>query len=130
VRSGATGHVVALELTSAWKCGLKLQLAWQRVDARHAPCLNLELVCGGTRSSGYRQRPPNPSRERLQTCRWGQFFGAMLSYFELFTWQSTVDPKEVSELEVRERPPSKLRNIDGGPQEVPKLEVRSAHHQR
>jgi hypothetical protein len=25
------------------------------MDARHAPCLNLELVCGGTRSSGYRQ---------------------------------------------------------------------------
>jgi hypothetical protein len=29
----------------------------------------------------------------------------------------------VPELEVWERPPSTLRNIDGGPQEVPELEV-------
>jgi hypothetical protein len=28
-----------------------------------------------------------------------------------------VGPREVIELEVRERPPSKLRNIDGGPPE-------------
>jgi hypothetical protein len=26
--------------------GPKLQLMWQRVDARPAPCLDLELVCG------------------------------------------------------------------------------------
>jgi hypothetical protein len=53
--SRAMGHVVASEPTSAGRCGLKLQLTWQRVDARPAPCLDLELVCEGTRSSGYRQ---------------------------------------------------------------------------
>jgi hypothetical protein len=42
------GHMAALELTSAGRCGPKLQLTWQRVDARPAPCLDLELVCGGT----------------------------------------------------------------------------------
>jgi hypothetical protein len=45
---------VALGPTSAWRCGPKLQLTWRRVDARPAPCLKLELVCGGTRSSGCR----------------------------------------------------------------------------
>jgi hypothetical protein len=55
VRSGATGHVAAPETTSAGRCGPKLQLAWQRVDARPARCLDLELVCGGTWSSGCRQ---------------------------------------------------------------------------
>jgi hypothetical protein len=48
------GHVVALEPTSVGRCGLKLQLTWQRVDARPAPCLDLERVCGGTRSLAYR----------------------------------------------------------------------------
>jgi hypothetical protein len=52
VTSGAMGHMAAPEPTSAGRCGPKLQLAWQRVDARPAPCLDLELVCGGTRSSG------------------------------------------------------------------------------
>jgi hypothetical protein len=85
VRSGATGHVALAEPTSAGRCGPKLQLAWQRVDARPAPCLNLELVCGGTRSSGCRQRPPSPPQERLRTHRWGQFFDARLSYLDLFT---------------------------------------------
>jgi hypothetical protein len=55
VRSGATGHVASPEPTSAGRCGPKLHLAWQCVDARTAPCLDLELVCGGTRSSGCRQ---------------------------------------------------------------------------
>jgi hypothetical protein len=55
VRSGAAGHVVVPEPTSVGRCGPKLQLMWQRVDARPAPYLDLELVCGGTRSSGYRQ---------------------------------------------------------------------------
>jgi hypothetical protein len=32
-----------------------------------------------------------------------------------FTQQSTVSPHEVPELEVGERPPSMLRNVDGGP---------------
>jgi hypothetical protein len=54
VSSRAVGHVVALEPTSAGRCGPKLQLTWQRMDARPGPCLDLELVCGGTRSSGCR----------------------------------------------------------------------------
>jgi hypothetical protein len=44
VRSGATGHVMAPEPTSAGRCGPKLQLTWQRVDVCPAPCLDLELV--------------------------------------------------------------------------------------
>jgi hypothetical protein len=46
VRSGAARHMAAPEPTYAGRCGLKLQLMWQCVDARSAPCLNLELVCG------------------------------------------------------------------------------------
>jgi hypothetical protein len=46
VRSEATGHVAAPKPTSAGRCGAKLQLTWQCVDARSAPCLDLELVCG------------------------------------------------------------------------------------
>jgi hypothetical protein len=52
VRSGAAGHVATPEPTSVGMCGPKLQLAWQHVDACPTPCLDLELVCGGTRSSG------------------------------------------------------------------------------
>jgi hypothetical protein len=55
VRSGATGHVAASKSTSAGRCGPKVQLTWQCVDARPALCLDLELVCGGTRSSWCRQ---------------------------------------------------------------------------
>jgi hypothetical protein len=57
VRSEAAGHVAAPKPTSAGRCGPKLQLMWQCVDARPTPFLDLELVCGGTRSSGCRQRP-------------------------------------------------------------------------
>jgi hypothetical protein len=46
VRSAVVGHVSSLEPTSTERCGLKLQLVWQCVDARPAPCLDLELVCG------------------------------------------------------------------------------------
>jgi hypothetical protein len=65
VRSGAVGHVTALEPTSAGRCGPKLQLVWQCVDARSAPYLDLELICRSTRYSGYRQSPSGPPRERL-----------------------------------------------------------------
>jgi hypothetical protein len=51
-RSEAEEHVATPEPTSTGRCGPKLQLAWQRVDPHPAPCLDLELVCGGTRSSG------------------------------------------------------------------------------
>jgi hypothetical protein len=57
-RSEAAGHVVALEPTFVERRGLKVQLTWQRVDARPAPCLDLEVVCGGTRSSRYRHQAP------------------------------------------------------------------------
>jgi hypothetical protein len=100
VRSGAAGHVAAPEPTSAGRCGLKLQLAWQRLNARPALCLDLELVCRGTRSSGCRQRPLGPPRERLRTRRWGQFFSAPLGYLDLFTQPSMAGPQEVSELKV------------------------------
>jgi hypothetical protein len=93
--------MVAPEPTFAGRCGPKVQLMWQHMDARPAPCLDLELVCGGTRSSGYRQRPPGPPRETLRTRRWGQLFGTPLGYLELFTWQSTAGPQEVPELKVR-----------------------------
>jgi hypothetical protein len=33
--------------------------------AHLAICLDLELVHGGTRSSGYRQWPPGPPREKM-----------------------------------------------------------------
>jgi hypothetical protein len=46
VRSEVVGHVAAPEPTSPGRYGPKLQLAWQRVDARHTPCLDLELVYG------------------------------------------------------------------------------------
>jgi hypothetical protein len=41
VRSGAAGHMAAPEPTSAGRCGLKLQLTLQHVDACPAPCLDL-----------------------------------------------------------------------------------------
>jgi hypothetical protein len=44
-----------------------------------------------------------------------QSIDASLGYLELFTWQSTAGPREVLDLEVRERPPPTLRNVDGGP---------------
>jgi hypothetical protein len=34
-------------------------------------CLDLKVVREGTRSSGYRQWPPGPPRERLRTRGWG-----------------------------------------------------------
>jgi hypothetical protein len=52
-RSGAMGHVAAPKPTSVGRFGLKLQRTWQHVDARPAPCLDLELICGGTLSSRY-----------------------------------------------------------------------------
>jgi hypothetical protein len=109
VRSRAAGHVAAPKPTSTGWCGPKLQLTWQRVDARPAPCFDLELVCKGTRSSGCRQRPLGPPRERLRTRRWGQFFGAPLGYLDLFTRQSTTGLREVPELKVRQRPSSTLK---------------------
>jgi hypothetical protein len=52
--AGAVVHVTASKLTSTRRRGPELQLAWQCVDTRPAPYLDLELVCEGTRSLGYR----------------------------------------------------------------------------
>jgi hypothetical protein len=52
VGSGATGHMVASESTSAEGQGPVLQGTWRRVGARHTPCLDLKLVRRGTRSAG------------------------------------------------------------------------------
>jgi hypothetical protein len=45
-RSRAMGHMAAPEPTSTGRCGPKLPLTYQCVDARPAPYLDLELVCG------------------------------------------------------------------------------------
>jgi hypothetical protein len=52
VSSRAVGYVAALKPNSAGRYGPKLQLTWQCVDARSAPCFDLELACGNTWSSG------------------------------------------------------------------------------
>jgi hypothetical protein len=111
VRSGATGHMATSEPTSAGKCGPKLQLTWQRVDARPTHCLNLELVCRGTQSSKCQQRPPDPPRKRLRTRRWGQFFGAPLDYL-IFLLGS------------RRRTHYQRENVNGSPRDVSELKVR------
>jgi hypothetical protein len=54
VMSEIAGHVEISELTSIGRRGPELQGMWQRVDARPAPCLDLNLVCRGTQSAGYR----------------------------------------------------------------------------
>jgi hypothetical protein len=64
-RSRAAEHMAVPETTSAGSCDPKLQHTWQCMDARSTPCLDLELVCKGSRSLGCRQRPPNPHREML-----------------------------------------------------------------
>jgi hypothetical protein len=53
--AGAAGHVAAPKPTSAGRRGPELQFAWRRMDTRPALYLDLELVCGGTQSSGYQQ---------------------------------------------------------------------------
>jgi hypothetical protein len=133
VRSRAAGHVVAPEPTSAGRCGLKLQLTWQHVDARSASCLDLELVCGGTRSSGCRQRLPGPPREMLRTRRWGQFFDAPLGYliFLLDSRRSAHHQRENIDgrplggagAEGPEAPITNVKTSTAGPREVPELKV-------
>jgi hypothetical protein len=102
VRSGATGHVAAPKPTSAGRCGPKLQLVYQRVDACPAPCLDLELVCGGTQSLGCQQSPLGPPRERLRTRSWGQFL-APQSVILIFLLGS------------RRRAHHQCENVDDGP---------------
>jgi hypothetical protein len=56
---------------------------WVCVSTRLALRLDLELLHGDTRSAGYRYWPLGSPQERLQTHRWGKFFGALLNYLEL-----------------------------------------------
>jgi hypothetical protein len=55
LRSWAIGRVAAPEFTSARERGPKLHDTWQCVNAHPTSCLNLKLICGGNRSTGYRQ---------------------------------------------------------------------------
>jgi hypothetical protein len=98
----------------AGRCGLKLQFTWQCVDARHAPCLDLELVYGVPGLQGA-NRGPRAHLERGCEPTGGPIFGVPLSYLELFSWQSTAGPWELPELVIQECPTSTLRNINGGP---------------
>jgi hypothetical protein len=135
VRSEVAGHVVAPEPTSTGRCGPKLQLAWQRVDARSTPCLDLELVCGGTRSSRCRQRPPSPPREMLRTRRWANF-SAPCSVILMFLLSSRqrayhqrenidVGPPGGAVVEGPGVPTINIKTSTAGPREVPELKVRT-----
>jgi hypothetical protein len=64
-RSRAIGHVAAPEPMPAGGQGLELHIMWQHVDACPATCLVMKPICGGTWSTGYRQWPMGPPRERL-----------------------------------------------------------------
>jgi hypothetical protein len=58
--SGATGHVAALEPTLSGWLDPVLWGTWHRAGAHPAPCLDLKLICRGTRSAGYRQNDLRP----------------------------------------------------------------------
>jgi hypothetical protein len=110
------------------------------VDARPTPCLDLELLCGGTRSLGCRQRPPDPPRERLRTHRWGHFFGAPLGYLifllgsrrHIHHQHENIDggPPGGAEAEGPGAPTINVKTSTAGPREVPELKVWERHHQR
>jgi hypothetical protein len=55
-----------------------------------APCLRLKPICRSTRSSGYRQWPPGPPRERPQTHRWGQHIFSLPGFSETSPWQLSL----------------------------------------
>jgi hypothetical protein len=63
VRSGAIGHMAALEPISAGRRGPEPEGTWQHVDAHPSTCLDVKLVCRGTWSAGYRQRQRDNSIE-------------------------------------------------------------------
>jgi hypothetical protein len=89
---------VAPEPTSTRRCGLKLQLTWQRVDARHAPYLVFRVPTEALwPTSGEAANP-----------QVGPIFGTPFGYLELFSWHSTVGPLGCCRY-VRQRPPLKLK---------------------
>jgi hypothetical protein len=50
--------MAALEPTLVGRLDLVLKGTWRRVGAHPALCLDVKLVCRGTRSAGYRQQGP------------------------------------------------------------------------
>jgi hypothetical protein len=129
------GHVAAPELTSSKRQGPEPRDTWQRQSSPQqggevrgrgthggtgvhlcrevwsesityveacgctpCTCLDLELVCGVLGLQGTDRGPRAHLRRGYEPAG-----GA-----------KTLGPREVPELEVRERPPSTLRNVDGG----------------
>jgi hypothetical protein len=99
VRSRAAGHVTAPEPTSVGRCGPKLQLAWQRVDAHPAPCLDLELVCRVLSLQGA-DRGPRAHLGRGCERTGGANFSAPRLVILSFYSAADGKPREVLELEV------------------------------
>jgi hypothetical protein len=130
------GHVVALEPTSARRCGPKLQLMWQHVDACPASCLDLELVCRVPNLQGT-DRGPRAHLERPCEPAGGANsltpLSVILSFYLAVDGRApgsagaggpgtpTINAKkhrrrghlEVPKIKIQERPPSTLRNVDG-----------------
>jgi hypothetical protein len=84
------------------------------VDAHTAPCLDLDLVCRVPGLQGADRGPRAHLRRGCEPVGGANFLtprSIILSFY------SAVDdrPREVPELEVRECPPSTLRNVDSGP---------------
>jgi hypothetical protein len=94
------------EPTSTENCGPKLQFMWQRVDAHPTICLNLELVCGVPDLQGTDRGPRAHLGKGCEPTGGGQL-----------------------ELKIRERPPSTLRNVDGGAPGGAGGRSGSGHHQ-
>jgi hypothetical protein len=62
-RSRTDQYVAVQEPTSIGRRGLESRHTWRLVVACSIACLFFMLVCGGTRSIGYRQRPLGPPQE-------------------------------------------------------------------
>jgi hypothetical protein len=132
------GHVAALDPTSAGRCGPKLQLVWQHVDARHLLVLTYSLYVGVPGLQGADRGPWAHLRRRYEPAS-GDFSTphSVILIFLLGSRRrthhqrenidggpsrgagaegpgaptinvkmSTVSPREVPELKVRELPPS------------------------
>jgi hypothetical protein len=116
VRFGTVDHVAAPKPTSAGRCGPKLQLAWQHVYARSAPCLNLELVCRVPGLQGADRGPRVHLGRGCDPVGGANFLApraVILSFYSTVDGTSTTNvktsptgPRELPELKVQERPPS------------------------
>jgi hypothetical protein len=133
VRSGTAVHVVAPKPTSAGRCGPKLQLICKRVDAHLTPYLDLELICGGTRPSGCRQRPPGPlgrGCEPVGGTNFSTHRSVILSFYSAVDGAPTINMKTSTMAPGgagAEGPGASTTNVKtstAGPREVPELKVR------